>query len=67
MRRSAAFQILQEVEALQQKYPNFHFLDENKMGNHDYTDDMAYDYDHLNVTGAAKLTARLDSLLRTLK
>ena len=67
MRRSAAFQILQDVEALQQKYPNFHFLDENKMGNHDYTDDMAYDYDHLNVTGAAKLTARLDSLLRTLK
>ena len=67
IRRSAAFQILQDVEALQQKYPNFHFLDENRMGDHDYTDEMAYDYDHLNATGAAKLTARLDSLLRTLK
>ncbi len=67
MRRSAAFQILQDVEALRQKYPNFHYLDENRMGDHDYPDEMAYDYDHLNVTGAAKLTARLDSLLQTLK
>ncbi len=67
IRRSAASRILRQVEALQQKYPNFRYLDENKMGNHDYTDAMAYDYDHLNSTGAAQLTARLDSLLQTLK
>jgi hypothetical protein len=38
-------------------------VDENKMGNHDYTDDMAFDYDHLSVTGARKITITLDSLI----
>ena len=66
MKRSVAAQVLQRVEALQKTYPNFHYMDENKMGDHDYTDEMAYDYDHLNAVGAARLTARLDSLLKTL-
>ncbi len=66
MKRSVAAQVLQRVEALQNTYPNFHYMDENKMGDHDYTDEMAYDYDHLNAVGAAQLTARLDSLLKTL-
>lgn len=42
-------------------------MDENKMGDHDYTDAMAFDYDHLSYLGAAQLTHRLDSLLNTLK
>lgn len=42
-------------------------LDENKGGNHDYTDAMAYDFDHLSVRGAQQLTHRVDSLLNTLE
>ena len=45
---------------------NFRLMDENKMGNHDYTEDMAIDYDHLSAIGAVQLTSRLDSLLHTL-
>ncbi|SHI62549.1 hypothetical protein [Fibrobacter sp. UWP2] len=39
-------------------------MDENKMGDHDYTTYMAHDYDHLNYEGAIKLSTRLDSLLK---
>ena len=42
-------------------------LDENKWGEHDYTDEMAYDYDHLSIEGAKQLSRRVDSLLRTLE
>ena len=42
-------------------------LDENKGGNHDYTDAMAYDFDHLSTLGAKQLTHRVDSLLNTLE
>lgn len=42
-------------------------LDENKWGYHDYTDEMAYDYDHLSIEGAKQLTRRVDSLLKTLE
>jgi hypothetical protein len=42
-------------------------MDENNWGNHDYTDEMAYDPDHLSYLGAIQLTHRLDSLLQTLK
>ena len=41
-------------------------MDENKMGEHDYTDDMAYDRDHLGSLGAEKISRRLDSLIQTL-
>ena len=42
-------------------------MDENNWGNHDYTDEMAFDPDHLSYLGAIQLTHRLDSLLQTLK
>ena len=42
-------------------------LDENRDGLHDYTNPEANNSAHLSILGAAKLTARLDSLLRTLK
>jgi hypothetical protein len=32
------------------------------MGKHAYTDDMAFNEDHLSKTGAERLSARLDSL-----
>ena len=42
-------------------------FDENKMGEHDYGDDMAYNMIHVSKEGALRYTARLDSLLETLK
>jgi len=42
-------------------------FDENKMGYHDYTSDMAYNTDHLSLEGAQRLSGRLDSLLKTLE
>lgn len=41
-------------------------MDENKMGFHDYDNDMAYNTDHLSRAGAAQLTRRLDSLIQSL-
>ena len=58
--------LIQEIADLNITYPNFILMDENNMGNHDYTDDMANDTDHLSEAGAAKLTHRLDSLIKTL-
>jgi len=66
LRRSRAKKLIEELESLSSEYPNFVLMDENKMGNHDYTDDMAVDTDHLCERGAPQMTSRLDSLLRTL-
>ena len=63
LRRSEAVEIIDSLNNLQKKFDNFIFIDENKMGNHDYTDLMAQDCDHLNDKGAEQLTRRLDSLI----
>lgn len=42
-------------------------FDENKEGLHDYTDKMAFNTNHVSYLGALQFTARLDSLLKTLK
>ena len=65
--RSEAPALIQEIADLSETYPNFILMDENKMGDHDYTEDMAFDMDHLNQLGAKHLTERLDSLLQTLE
>ena len=65
--RSVAVSIIEGLNALQKKYPNFVLMDENKMGDHDYSDAMAYGVDHLATPGAERLTDRLDSVLRTLE
>lgn len=62
--KSLAEQTLKHLDSLSLRYPNFILFDENKMGSHDYTDDMAMDYDHLSAVGAKRLSARLDSLLK---
>lgn len=67
LRRSEAAQIIPAIEELQKEFPYFVFMDENKMGNHDYTDMMAQDADHLSPFGAKQFTERLDSLIQTLK
>jgi len=46
---------------------NIVVMDENKDGNHDYTDEMAYDYDHLSILGAEQVSRRLDSLIVSLE
>ena len=66
LRRSEAAAVIKEISDLEKVYPNFVLMDENKMGNHDYTDNMANDNSHLSTKGAQKLTRRLDSLIRTL-
>ena len=66
MRRSAAELLIAKAASLTQKYDNFYLMDENKMGNHDYSN-MGGDYDHLCYDGAVKFTAKLDSLIRILE
>lgn len=66
MTRSSVPQYMQRLDDLRQTYPNFILMDENKMGDHDYTDEMAMDTDHLSTLGAAQLSHRLDSLIQTL-
>lgn len=63
MRRSHAVKILEQIAELDSAYSNFIFMDENKMGKHDYADSLAYDYDHLNYYGAFKITSRIDSVI----
>ena len=65
--RSEAPALLQKVKELEQSYRNFIFMDENKMGDHDYEDQMAGNRDHLCYLGALQMTARLDSVLKSLE
>ena len=58
---------MDSLSKFQKQYPHFHVLDENKSGYHDYEDDCAVNTDHLSLIGAAKVTGRIDSLLKTLK
>ena len=67
LQRSQMPQLLEEINNISKTYSNFIFLDENKMGNHDYTDDLAQDASHLSTDGAKKMSKYLDSLLRTLE
>lgn len=66
MRRSHAEKILERIKDMESQYSNFIMMDENKMGDHDYADELAYDYDHLNDKGGLVLTAKIDSLLKLL-
>jgi len=66
LRRSIAMEMIEKIHEYEERYPNFKLMDENKMGNHDYVDIEAMNCDHLSDMGAAKFTARLDSLIKTL-
>ena len=65
--RTVAKNTLDVLENMQKRYSNFVLFDENRMGNHDYTDNMALNTDHLGDAGARQVTLRLDSLLKTLR
>ena len=61
--RSEAPEFIGRISALEKKYKNFHLMDENKMGKHDYTSSMAENDDHLNRYGARIFSLRLNSFL----
>jgi len=63
MRRSHAEKIIERLRGMEDEYSNFYLMDENKMGDHDYPDSLAYDYDHMNRDGGYKITARMDSVI----
>lgn len=67
IQRSQAPALIQQIADLSITYPNFILMDENKMGEHEYTDEMAYDNDHLSLQGALHFTHKLDSLLKNLE
>jgi len=58
--------IMSRIKSWEQRYPGMVLMDEHKDGKHDYTDDEAANTDHLNLKGATKFTARLDSLVQGL-
>lgn len=65
--RSKVPDMIKTIQDISNDYPHFIFMDENKMGNHDYTSEMAHDDDHLGSVGAEKLSRRLDSLIQFLE
>lgn len=65
LRRSEAVEILKDLAALEKKYKNFKFLDENKMGDHDYPDSLAINRDHLQNKAAKIMTPRIEKVLQS--
>lgn len=65
--RSVAPRLIKQIKKLENKYSNFILVDENEMGDHNYTDGMASDYDHLCLSGARRLSVRLLNVLDSLK
>lgn len=63
LQRSVAAKKIEWLQELSKNKPNFILMDENKMGHHDYSDEMAHNADHLCFTGANRLTERLMALL----
>jgi len=51
------------LRTLESEYPYFPVYDAYRDGNHDYTDEDALNWNHLCPHGAAKLSARLDSVI----
>lgn len=60
-KRSVAMEVIQKIGEM-----GITIFDENKMGAHDYSDEMASNSFHLCDKGALRFTKRLDSLLTTL-
>jgi len=61
--RSTAGEILEDIKAIAEADSNLFFYDANASGDHDFKQDEFYDYGHLCMNGAAKLSVRVDSLL----
>ncbi|PWJ71668.1 MULTISPECIES: TIGR02171 family protein [unclassified Fibrobacter] len=63
LRRSVAKSLIEKIDGFSKTYTNFVLMDENKMGNHDYGNEMAVDFDHLCAEGIPQITERLNSIL----
>lgn len=55
--------LIVRVKAWESKYPGFSFYDAYLDGKHDFVDSEAVNTDHLNPTGARKMSRRLDSVI----
>lgn len=66
VQKSLAKETIAHFQEMSKKYPHLVVMDEYNFGDHDYTDDLALDYDHLCTEGAIHFTERLDSLLKSL-
>ena len=58
--------VIEQLDSLEQAYPNFHLYDAYNFGEHDYTDQEALNWNHLSAAGAAKFTGRLDTLIQVI-
>jgi uncharacterized protein (TIGR02171 family) len=64
-RKDVGMEIINRYKAMEGISPYVHFYDAHVDGNHDYTDADAFDWGHLASAGAAKLTGRLDAVIRS--
>ena len=62
--REAYDEFVKKMNAFDEKYPNFYFLDVNKKGEHNLEHKEFNDFDHLNIQGARKLTLMLNDFMK---
>ena len=62
--REAYDKLVEKMEALDKKHPNFYFIDVNNKGEHNLEHKDFNNFDHLNTKGAKKLTLMLDDLIK---
>ena len=55
-------ELVDRLKQLEERFPNFVFVDLLRGGNHDFAPEMFKDLDHLNALGAAKLTQKLEEI-----
>ncbi len=59
---AAYWALMTRFKDLELTHPNFYFCDMHRDGRNDFTDAEYYDWDHLNVKGSKKLSARLEAI-----
>jgi len=62
-----AEEIIDSIYSQTKNLTNFVFLDEHQLGLHNYTADMAYDWDHLSTNGAKHLTLKIQNKIDSLR
>jgi len=67
LRRSQAKEFFEKINVYDAREEYFWFMDENKMGDHDYPVEVGFDYDHINYVGAAILTSRVNYILKLME
>jgi uncharacterized membrane protein YkoI len=57
--------LVEKMKTLDNKYPNFYFVDIDNKGDHNFEYDEFNTFDHLNTKGARKLTRMLNEIVKT--